>query len=181
MGTRLYLHSTLAELYVYAGGGSTLKEHPKAPEDREKVSTWDLHVNKRWVAALNKAWCSHVAQWRYGSVAVKPTTLRHVGCPNGHRVLRSYELPNVQYPSEKLEGKDALGAFKTSKAKEYPSQLAKAIAATILGGIRDRLCRDTAREWPTFDEKVQEWLDNVTQFSACLDIRETHLPDYQGR
>ena len=32
MGTRLYLHSTVAEFYVYSGGGSTLKEHPKGPK-----------------------------------------------------------------------------------------------------------------------------------------------------
>ena len=181
MGTRLYLHSTVAEFYVYSGGGSTLKEHPKAPEDRDKVSTWDLHVNRCWVKALNKAWNSHVAQWKYGSVAVKPTTLRHVGCPQGHKVLRSYELSDVQYPSEKLEGKDDHGAFKTSKAKEYPSQLAKAIAGTLLSGIRDRLRPDTARDWPDFDENVQGWLQKVIHVSACLDIRETHLPDYQGR
>ena len=106
MGTRLYLHSLVAELLVYSGGGSTLKEHPKAPEDRQKVTTWDLHASRCWVAKLHKAWHSHVAQWRFGSVAVKPTTLRHLGCPDGHRVLRSFELPNVQYPSEKLEGKD---------------------------------------------------------------------------
>ena len=181
MGTRLYLHSTLAELYVYSGGGSTLKEHPRAPADRMKVSTWDLHVSRRWVPALNCAWQSHVGQWKYGSVAVKPTTLRHLGCPSGDRTLRSYELHNASYPTEKLEGKDEHGAFKTAKAKEYPSQLAKAIAGALLGGIRDRLCLEVARAFPNFDENVQGWLDRVTHFSACSDIRETHLPDYQGQ
>lgn len=152
-----------------------------APADPKKVTTWDLHVSRRWVSKLNRAWQSHVGQWKYGSVAVKPTTLRHLGCPYGDRTLRSYEFSNVSYPSEKLEGKDEHGAFKTAKAKEYPSQMAKAIAGTLLGGIRDRLCLDAARAWPIFDENVQGWLDRVTKFSACLHIRETHLPDYQGQ
>ena len=40
---------------------------------------------------------------------------------------------------------------------------------------------EMARVCPVFDEKVQGWLDRVIHSSFCLDIRETHLPDYQGR
>ncbi len=70
------------------------------------------------------------------------------------------------------EGKDERGAFRTSLAKEYPSQVACAIAATLLNGIRDQLRPEMAREWLVFDRNG--WTGSFISRPVKISVRPTY-------
>ena len=183
MGTKLLLHSWQLELGTVLNGGGSLKEHPTQPDDETKASTWATTTHQLLMMSLPGAHLHRIQQWRYGSKAVKPTCLRalNLGSPEiASRILCETELFEPAKPVMSLQGKDESGSFRTSAAKEYPRHLCKAIVATLLGGLSQRLQAEGARICTDrLPPEMDSWISGLSQ--AAVTIRRSQfLPDYQG-
>ena len=183
MGTRLMLHSWQLEVAVVLQGGGSLKEHPDEAGNPEFASTWRTRTHETVLMAAPNAHRHSIEQWRYGSRGVKPTCLRALNLGNpaiSARVLKETEVVLPHRPHQGLQGKDSTGQFRTSAAKEYPSQLCCAIVATWLTGMGRRLVDEGARlctDMPTPDEVA--WIQSLSRASGEIG-QGTFLPDYQG-
>jgi len=70
------------------------------------------------------------AQWKFGGVGIKPTTLLHGNLDNLPTTMRRHELQDAVKPTVAL-GRTDTGEFRTGRAKEYPPQMNAAIASSV--------------------------------------------------
>lgn len=182
-GSRLMLHTWLTEIPIVLTGGAALKEHPSTHWNEEAPSVWATEAHRKWLMGMPGADLHEVEQWRYGSVAVKPTTLRvlHLGPTNCVRAdLRTGQDHTLVKPSNPLQGIDREGKFKTAAAKEYPTNLARAMAFTLVHGLRERFRAEGWRFCSTaLTPNESEWLRSALQSSAMVNRCTTWLPDFQ--
>lgn len=68
VGSRLLLHSFIAEASLALAGAGSLMEHPTEHPDAEKASTWRLASHEAWMMQLPDAVKHRIEQWKYGSV-----------------------------------------------------------------------------------------------------------------
>ena len=100
--------------------GYYVSEHPAKPTDPLRPSIWSspgIEVFLRYPEAN----LSHVQQYHWGEIAVKPTNLLHFRLPHFCHALYSTSDPHAEKPREAAIGRDEIGNFKTSKYKEYPN------------------------------------------------------------
>ena len=182
-GSMLMLGNWLVEVSVVLSGGMSLKEHPAPPRDLEKVSIWRNPTHSALLLPLPNAHMHSVEQWRYGSKAIKPTTLRTVNMGSKESVaalLRSTELPAPVKPFLQLSGRDEMGSFRTAAAKEYPKWLSFSIATTTLVSLKRRLTEEGPRFCTkNLSREECDWLESLMCKSDQY-LRSTFLPDYQG-
>ena len=181
MGSRLMLHQLQLDVEIVLRGGASLKEHPGHPREDAHASIWRTALHKVVMMGIAEAHELHVAQWRFGAVSPKPTVLRTIGIPHQGRTFRQLELPDVPYPVQVLGGLSSTGEFKTAQAKEYPSQLCKAIMTAIVKGLRMRHIREGARTVKLHEltQDSQNWLKEMEAVSAVIEEGRTFFPDYQ--
>ena len=110
-------------------------------------------------------------QWRFGAVAIKPTTFLYANISLPQELDRG-ALPNAVKPQTTLIGLAADGQFATAAAKEYPSALNKCFASAFGSRIIDA----------TWLRNCQLRPDLIgfefAQLAARVE-RSTWLPDYQ--
>ena len=119
-------------------------EHPTEHPDEDRASVWRTQRHQNWIMQLPDAWQHGIEQWRFGSVGVKPTTLRalNLGPPEVvHRALHEHADPLLLRPKNPLRGRSADGSFRTAAAKEYPSRLCRALVVATLKGLRYRIAQ----------------------------------------
>ena len=158
-------------------------EHPRAPQDPDKVSVWRLACHRDWIMQLPDAVEHNIEQWRYGSAGVKPTTLRalNMGDPAiVARIFASEVDPLAIKPCNPLCGKAHDGTYRTAAAKEYPSGLCRTLVLATVTSIQYRLRTFGWVQGETLSEAEHEWV-NTLYHSAChATLSGTFLPDFQG-
>ena len=179
MGSRLLLHSWQVETATVLRGGGSIMEHPSEPRDVEAAATWKTRTHEQILMNLPLACCREVQQWKYGCSATKPTCLRSLNLPVDAcaKTLRDTELAFPSKPILRLEGKTASGEFRTSAGKEYPMHFCKALCATLLTGLRDRISTEGIRlcTVPLTPEQVM-WIGALSEASGQFHM-STFLPD----
>lgn len=183
IGSRLLLHSYIAEAELVLAGAGTIMEHPTEPPDEQKVSTWRLPCHEEWMMHLPDAFRHRIEQWRFGAVGVKPTTLRaiHLGPPAlVAGVLHDQSDPLAIRPHTSLCGRDQDGSFRTAAAKEYPPRLCRALIIATLTGIRHRLSQHGSVNAQSLTHDEQTWVTNLHAAATEANLSGKYLPDFQG-
>ena len=167
-GTSLLLYMLEAFVLVTLGGGVALLEHPAEPDDPNLVTIWKL-VLVVMIETLPGVARYRVRQGCMGSESAKPTDLL---CANLHSVakhLREHQLWQ-QPPQTTSIGLDSRGSFKTSRLKEYPPALNKAIAESFVEAISAIAVDPSLRVPEEFKARC-----SVLQ---CKDYGDTFGPDF---
>eukprot|EP00435_Cladocopium_sp_Y103_P029539 s136_g7.t1 len=142
IGTRLLFHSLIAEAELVLSGAGSIMEHPTENDDEDKVSVWRTDVHRQWIMRLPGAVEHRIQQWQYGAKGVKPTTLRALNLSDPcimARVLANEIDPLLVKPTVLLAGRSADGSFRTAAAKEYPSNLCRALVLSVMYSLQQRL------------------------------------------
>lgn len=121
----------LFELYMHGGFGAL--EHPAEPEEPEAASIWRTVVI-RFMLQLPEIELIRVIQGKLGAFSTKPTDLLAVRMPTLADCLRHWEL-TLKAPTAVSIGINHRGEFNTSRLKEYPPAMNRAISASFLSAI----------------------------------------------
>ena len=113
-------------------------------------------------------------QWRHGSSEIKPTTLLYAN-NQIPMVLDEFALTGVERPTTHLICRDQHGHFRTSVAKEYPSNLCECFAQSIWRRISELCIRSTASSPEPYAVELAE----LAAMSASVDPSRTMQPDFQ--
>ena len=158
-------------------------EHPRPHPDASRVSVWRLDIHQRWVMQMPDAHEHAIEQWKFGSHAIKPTTMRalNLGPPAiVRRTLLDSELPWLPRPVTKLKGKDSAGRFLTAAAKEYPSGMCRALILSVIAGLRHRIDLYGTVEAQALDKLETSWIHDMYSHATQSTLSGTYLPDFQG-
>jgi hypothetical protein len=168
------------EVKIVLQGGAALCEHPAPHEQAEYASVWRTPLQNLLCAAAPDAKQIHIQQWKFGASSTKPTVIRAMGIPQAAGVLHRHEVPGCVKPVKVLAGIDDSGTFRTAQAKEYPTELCKALVATLLDGLARRRTRSgqVVRHVNQLKEQEWQWLQQVIQRSNAQ-YADHFLPDYQ--
>eukprot|EP00435_Cladocopium_sp_Y103_P058241 s483_g20.t1 len=180
-GSALMMSNVKIEIHVVLLGGAAIQEHPEIPENEAYASVWRTPLQSRLCKAAPGHQRLHIQQWRYGAQAVKPTLLRLMGLPPSAAVLHGQAVPGLSRPDHHLSGVDVrTGQFKTASAKEYPSDLCKAMVYTLFHGLARRRRAEglQLRFLSLLGEQDRTWLGCV-QHLAATSFSSEFLPDYQ--
>lgn len=183
MGMRLLMRGLLLSLMTVLSGGSAILEHPAKPKMPDRASIWRTAVvNLLLQSGLFRSFT--FAQWRYGGVGVKPTTLLYGNVDNLPGTMKAMEDPSAQRAVTTLVGKSDDGTFRTGRAKEYPTKMNAALASCLAEKWITSFCCQAGlppEVGPQLDERLTSFLNSLTV--ACSEIREhqSWLSDYQGR
>lgn len=158
-------------------------EHPTEHPDEERASVWRTQCHQEWVMRLPGAWQHRIEQWRFGSVGIKPTTLRalNLGSPEVvHKALHDNMDPLLTRPNNPLHGRTADGAFRTAAAKEYPSLLCRALIIATLPGLKHRIAQHGTVQGPDLTAAETTWLKSLYSAACRSSLSGKFLPDFQG-
>eukprot|EP00438_Fugacium_kawagutii_P019378 Skav207918 [mRNA] locus=scaffold190:418633:423325:+ [translate_table: standard] len=180
VGNQLMMTNLNNEIAVVLGGGASVMEHPGTPADASRASVWKTQVHE-FIMKAPLARQVPLRQVDYGAASVKPTILRGLqvhGLANG---LSAWRLPHSTLPTKQLGGWDVTArAWKTASAKEYPPQLSKAMAISIMDSLAYRTrqfgVKSTALDGMT--PRTQEWFFRIIRHSAAV-REQSYMPDYQ--
>ena len=160
-------------------GGSFVGEHPDEPTDLTFASIWRTGL-MRLFRGHPDCQLFHVQQWRWQCEVSKPTGLLGVRTPHLMASMYRCQDPEAIKPKHMAIGRDAQGAFQTSKFKEYPVLFGKALAIgigeQILTNIRSRAICPASPMVP----ELLEWVEEAAAFSSVNRACNRFLPDYQG-
>ena len=181
VGSALMLSNIEIEIKVVLRDGAALQEHPAPHDQEEYASVWRTALQRVLCRAAPHSKQIRIQQWKYGSVAVKPTIMRAMGLPYAAQSLHRQADPLRVRPEKLLQGVDeATGLFRTAQAKEYPSELCRALVVTLFEGLakRRRAEGSTIRYASQLGEREAQWLSTVMQCSQTV-FAGHFLPDYQ--
>ena len=184
-GTNFWLRGLQALGCHLTHGGLFLSEHPGMPKDPTRPTTWRTPLTElfRQHPDIN---LSHIGQWQWGAEAVKPTGLLAHRLPRLLSSLYACSLPDVIRPQVAAIGKAPDGEFRTSRLKEYPTALSRAIATAFCDQLRMDLRAGHFAEvkpWNSFPngQALREWIREAASASAQIRHNAAVLPDYQPR
>eukprot|EP00438_Fugacium_kawagutii_P036235 Skav234092 [mRNA] locus=scaffold212:184947:194573:- [translate_table: standard] len=105
-GSAFFMQNVETMLMSYVKGGVYIGEHPAMPMDDTRASIWSSPIVQllRYHDSFD---LHHIAQWRWGAPAVKPTGLLSVGLPNFMRSLWRRCDPDPIFPEAPAIGKDS--------------------------------------------------------------------------
>ena len=181
VGSALMLSNIEIEIKVVLRDGAALQEHPAPHDQEEYASVWRTALQRVLCRAAPHSKQIRIQQWKYGSAAVKPTIIRAMGLPYAAQSLHRQADPLRVRPEKLLQGVDeATGLFRTAQAKEYPSELCRALVVTLFEGLakRRRAEGSTIRYASQLGEREAQWLSTVMQCSQTV-FAGHFLPDYQ--
>eukprot|EP00438_Fugacium_kawagutii_P028787 Skav211402 [mRNA] locus=scaffold1528:200522:205297:- [translate_table: standard] len=184
VGSSLMGHTWLVETSVVLHGGASVKEHPAPAVCPDFASVWRVPTHQDFVMQMPAAHQHVIEQWLFAAKGVKPTTLRTLGCGDPaifEKALYEHADRTLSRPVLGLVGKDSNGGWKTSKAKEYPVRLCRAMSWALLQSLRQRLEAESFRPVHLIlDQSDREWLLTAQTAATRTGVRDTWLPDYQG-
>ena len=149
-------------LVVYAHGGAFTLEHPQGPVGNQLDNRWSIWQSAFIQRALLAAEINLVSfeQGPLGRTFRKPTNLLTGRLP--HMSFALWKESDRQWvPTEKLGGRDAKGAWKTSAAKEYPARMNMVLARQFIWFANQIQCEGS-------EESPQE-LEQILSHLACWD------------
>eukprot|EP00435_Cladocopium_sp_Y103_P030094 s1574_g7.t1 len=177
-GSMFFLQCIMILAFHMQHGGMFIAEHPAPPSDRSRPSIW--------TSALLECLLGHpdlqlhrIAQYLWGSEAVKPTGLLAWQMPYFKRDLYQFADFSLVRPRVAAIGQDANGQFRTSRHKEYPPFLGRALAAAFLYQLQ-RLHSTSACRPSSPDECTDFWVSQVARVSTKIHAYQDWLPDFQG-
>eukprot|EP00435_Cladocopium_sp_Y103_P058707 s857_g20.t1 len=136
VGGNFFQQAVLALGHHIAHGGCFISEHPAKPLDSSRPSVWTSSIVELLLTHPS-ATLSHVAQYRWGAKAIKPTGLLHYNLPYFLRDLYAQQDVNAQKPTIAAIGKDAEGRYRTSQHKEYPDRFCKGLAFSVIKALSE--------------------------------------------
>ena len=179
LGGAFFLQGLWALALQIASGGYFISEHPAPPDQIDRASIWTSALMSL-LLQFSELKLHVLAQWRWGSTAVKPTGLLCLRLPYFTMDCYAQAIPNIEKPTQAAIGVNAAGAFRTSAHKEYPDAFCKALASAVVNQFnRDRIHGRTVQLPPkVFSCEFEDWLQ------ACLEAgtavwNSCWLPDYQ--
>ena len=173
-GSAFFLQTALLAAWQLVHGGVFLSEHPGPPPQQQYASIWRTGILKL-LLRHPEVKLHVVQQWRWGAEALKPTGILAVGAPAFNKEMYRHCDESAVRPTVGAIGKEASGAFRTSKLKEYPKGLAYSLCAQMWRKFEIR--QTSPKEIPT---ELWQWISEVaTESQRMTDC--SFLPDYQGR
>ena len=183
IGSRLFMHSIIAEVSLVLAGACSLMEHPAEHQDEERASVWRTQCHREWVMKLPDAWQHRIEQWHYGAVGVKPTTLRalNMGPPHiVHQVLQTNRDPLALRPCNPLRGRTDDGSFRTAAAKEYPVGLCRTLVLATLESLKYKISQFGTCTAADLSASESVWLNSLYMKACNASLSGKFLPDFQG-
>eukprot|EP00435_Cladocopium_sp_Y103_P064502 s2_g26.t1 len=126
MGNDLLTFALMCLLRLARVNGVGILEHPADPSDEDVSSIWRLpvlHLLKQLPGAQVHSLC----QGLFGAPTPKPTMLYSLNLPNLLSVLRAHWVTS-ELPQRSSIGKLHDGSWATTRLKEYPPSLCRALA-----------------------------------------------------
>ena len=115
-------------------GGAAIVEHPAEPTREGCATIWRLAITP-FLLQLPGVGRLRVIQGLLGSESPKPTDLMHVGLPSLEDKVKAHA---VFPPTHKVSiGRDEFGRFNTTRLKEYPPALTRAMAQAFAEAIEE--------------------------------------------
>ena len=152
-------------------GGAVLLEHPAPPHESDRPAIWRTGLV---LLLLREGWLfkRHTfRQGHFGATDLKPTTLMYAHCPISQVLAENADKERCdQY--EELIGRDERGLYRTSKAKEYPSNLCMCFALAVWRAVQ-------SRHLPASTDQMDPLAQHLETLSGRVDLAQTMLPDYQ--
>jgi len=183
IGSRLFMHSIIAEVSLVLAGACSLMEHPAEHQDEARASVWRTQCHREWVMKLPDAWQHRIEQWQYGAAGVKPTTLRalNMGPPHiVHQVLQTNRDPLALRPCNPLRGRTADGSFRTAAAKEYPVGLCRTLVLATLESLKYKISQFGTCTAADLSASESVWLNSLYMKACSASLSGKFLPDFQG-
>eukprot|EP00438_Fugacium_kawagutii_P006781 Skav229770 [mRNA] locus=scaffold4146:25243:27494:+ [translate_table: standard] len=184
VGSSLMGHTWMIETPIVLHGGAAVKEHPAPPADSSYASVWRVPTHEELLMRMPGAFEHVIEQWKFDAQGVKPTTLRALGCGDPQifsRALFEHADQTLARPLQGLVGRDQQGSWRTSRAKEYPTRLCRAMSWALIRSLCRRL--DSEGFSPasfSLSQGDREWLAEAQLAAATTATRDTWLPDFQG-
>eukprot|EP00435_Cladocopium_sp_Y103_P054060 s146_g17.t1 len=181
IGTRLLFHSLITETALVLSGAGSLMEHPTEHPDEDRASVWRTACHRQWILRLPDACEHHIEQWKYGSRGVKPTTLRALNMGPASLVddvLASHVDPLLVRPHRPLKGRAEDGTFHTAAAKEYPSNLCRALVHASMASIAYRLEHCGMVTNAELSKEETDWLQAIARAQSQLQVHRVRYLDF---
>eukprot|EP00435_Cladocopium_sp_Y103_P015908 s2948_g3.t3 len=133
MGNDLLTFAILCLLRLARVHGVGILEHPADPADEDVSSIWRLPV-LHLLRQLPGAQIHSLSQGLFGAPTPKPTMLYSLNLPNILSVLREHWV-TTELPKRSSIGKLSDGSWATTRLKEYPPSLCRALAWAMHSAI----------------------------------------------
>ena len=143
-GTTLLLFVLEAFCLLALMGGAALVEHPAEPTREGCASIWRLAITS-FLLQLPGVGRLRVIQGLLGSESPKPTDLMHVGLPSLEARVKDHSV--FPLTSKVSIGRDEFGRFRTTRLKEYPPALTRAMALAFAEAV-DKMAVDQEFDQP---------------------------------
>ena len=175
VGNALYFVALIFACWLLVGGGCASIEHPKGCSPAEGRFTI-------WASSFMRRICQHAECFPYtfcqgplGQISLKPTTFMLLRLPGFPRLQR--KLSTYSGPYQRLGGQNEDGSWKTSRAKEFPPNLCRAIAEAVqCFSLSKSVASTVALSWPRLPDCVWQPFDPY-----ALDAAGTRMgPDFWG-
>lgn len=161
-------------LWAVMCGLPGVMEHPRQPRKSDRCSIWTLP----WLQGLvqhDQVRLELIWQAAFGAVAAKPTHLLVSHMPLFRHHIRALQQPIRWQELEILQGRDSSGAWRTAKAKEYPSKLNEALALAQVLSVKT-----SARPRLQMSDEDAAAISTMYEALARYDEETTMQPDFMG-
>ena len=177
VGGNFFQQGALVLSFHMRSGGCFISEHPAKPRDASRPSIWTSAILETLMGHPN-ARLTHVAQYKWGASAIKPTGLLHFNLDTFCRDIYQVADPQAQKPTQHAIGRDNSGCFRTAMHKEYPNRFCLALASALVHQFASaERRRDVCIREVPFPHLVT-WIQGAAKASSAI-YRGTWLPDYQ--
>ena len=132
-------------------GASGVLEHPETPPDESMPSIWRLPI-MLWLLQMPGMSTFSFSQGLLGAPTPKPTRLLVLNMCDLMGELRRHHLCR-DLPARAAIGRDEDGAWQTSKLKEYPPAMSRALASSFVKTLSARQFGETAQLEEAFVQK----------------------------
>ena len=150
-------------------GGFGAMEHPAEPPEPHMPSIFRIPIVKT-LLQLPGATRVRLYQGLFGSESAKPTDLVTINLHGLDKVLQQHQT-RLAVPAAQSIGKDERGCFRTSKLKEYPPAMCRALACSFCEALLE--CRVCA-------EDVSEEFITICKELEISSYGDTFGPDFAG-
>ncbi|CAL1135276.1 unnamed protein product [Cladocopium goreaui] len=130
---------------------SGVLEHPDTPPDESMPSIWRLPIME-WLLQMPGVSTFSFCQGLLGAPTPKPTRLLVLNMRDLMGELRRHHLCR-DLPARAAIGKDEGGAWQTTKLKEYPPAMSRALASSFVKTLSARQFGETAQLEEAFVQK----------------------------
>jgi hypothetical protein len=126
-------------------------EHPDMPPDETMPSIWRLPIME-WLLQMPGVHTFSFCQGLLGAPTLKPTRLLVLNMQDLMGELRRHHLCR-DLPARSAIGKEEGGAWQTTKLKEYPPAMSRALAASFVKSLSSRPFGDSVQMDEAFVQK----------------------------